>query len=193
MISKEAKWDDAYKDADYSSAPVASVLKENNHLLPESGDALDLACGRAGNAQYLAKNGFHVDAVDISSVVLEGLKSFVKQQDLNISCILRDIEKEGLVNKKYDVVVVSYFLNRSLFPAILNALKPSGLLFYQTWSNNSVDNTGPKNPEFRLHSGELLALCQGLQIVQYREDGRLGDVLKGNRNEAMIVACNSLK
>lgn len=189
MVSKKEKWDEAYQEAEFSSAKATSVLTENSYLLPKGGDALDLACGRAGNAQFLAKIGFDVDATDISTVLLDNLKKYVKHEGLAINCLQRDVEKTGLPDKRYDVIVVSYFLDRLLFSSIIQALNPNGLLFYQTWSNNAVDDSGPKNPDFRLNSGELLSLCKDLQIVHYREDGKLGDHAKGKRNEAMIIAC----
>ena len=189
------KWNEAYKNANISSAKPAQVLSENVHLLPgsllQSSHALDLACGRAGNAIFLAKQGFHVDAVDISPNVLESLESFVKQQSLSISCECRDIETKGLSDRKYDVIVVSYFLNRELFPQIIKALKPNGLLFYETWSQEKVDNSGAINPDFRLQAGELLDLSQTLRPLFYREEGDQGDVSKGSRNIAMLVAKNT--
>ncbi len=109
MTDKLKKWNDAYKEADIASAKPAQVLKENSHLLPETGDALDLACGRAGNAIFLAKQNFKVDAIDLSLIVLEQLQQFVSQQNLSISCFCKDIESEGLADKKYDVIVVSFF------------------------------------------------------------------------------------
>ncbi|WP_299871893.1 methyltransferase domain-containing protein [uncultured Cocleimonas sp.] len=189
MSGKKDKWDQAYQQADFSSAKVATVLSDNSYLLPLSGgDALDLACGRAGNAQFLAKNGFIVDAVDISSVVLDGLSSYVMENKLQIDTILRDVESDGMPEKRYDVIVVSYFLNRELFPQIVESLKPGGLLFYQTWSQLKVTDTGPSNPDFRLKAGELLDLCDSLQIILYRENGELGKTDSGLRNEAMIIA-----
>lgn len=196
MKNNKQKWNDAYKDADFSTATVASVLFENAHLLPTVDgkplDALDLACGRAGNAQFLARLGFSVDAIDLSSEVIQGLKKFVTQEDLNINCIERDVESinkdGGLSDKKYDIIIVSYFLNRELFPQITAALKPNGLLFYQTWSQLRVDDSGPNNPAFRLASGELLRLCEGLTSIYYREDGIEGDTTKGLRNEALLIA-----
>ncbi|MCF6190439.1 MAG: methyltransferase domain-containing protein [Cocleimonas sp.] len=188
------KWNEAYKNADIASAKPAQVLSENAHLLPSSlpqnCNALDLACGRAGNAIFLAKQGFNVDAVDISPNVLESLDSFVKQQSLSISCECRDIESKGLSDKKYDVIVVSYFLSRELFPQITHALKPSGLLFYETWSEEKVDSSGPNNPTFRLQAGELLNLSNTLRPIFYREEGDLGESSKGTRNIAMLVAKN---
>ncbi len=190
MASKLSKWNEAYQSADIASAKPAQVLIENQHLLPRNGSALDLACGRAGNAIFLAAQGFDVDAVDISPVVLSSVEKYVKQQNLSVSCICRDIENDGLLNKQYDVIVVSYFLNRSLFQPIINALKADGLLFYETWSQQKVDDSGPNNPDFRLKTTELIELTSTLRPLFYREEGEIGDVSKGSRNTAMLVTQN---
>lgn len=185
---KLKKWNEAYQNADIASAEPAQILSENAHLLPEKGDALDLACGKAGNAIFLAKRNFKVDAVDISPIVLGALEQFSNQNSLSISCQCRDVESEGLSSKKYDVIVVSYFLNRDLFPQIIESLKPNGLLFYQTWSQKKIDDSGPSNPAFRLQSVELLDLTKALCPLFYREEGEQGDISKGSRNIAMLVA-----
>lgn len=193
MVSKLNKWNEAYQDADIASTKPAQVLAENQHLLPREGSALDLACGRAGNAIFLARHGFDVDAVDISPVVLLSVEQYVAQQALPVSCICRDIESEGLLEKQYDVIVVSYFLNRNLFPQIIKALTPNGLLFYETWSQQKVDDSGPKNPDFRLKPTELLGLTSDLHPLFYREEGGNGDTSKGYRNVAMLVIQNLQK
>ncbi len=197
MIDKLAKWNEAYQDADIESALAAQVLQENDFLLPcpvrFSGNkrlkALDLACGRGGNAIFLARRGFDVDAVDISPVVLDHLTAFAQKQSLPIHCIRRDIESQGLPEGQYDVIAVSYFLCRHLFAEIVDALKPDALLFYQTWSQQAVDKTkGPSSKRFRLAESELLTLSKPLVPVFYRENGLLGDTSRGLRNEAMLIA-----
>jgi len=192
-MSKKDKWNEAYQNADFESASPARVLSENEYLLPKEGKVLDLACGRAGNALFLAKKyQYDIDVIDYSSVVIDALKSFVTKKSLSMNCILRDVEKDGLQNinsdTQYNIIIVSYFLNRKLFPQIVKALKPNGLLFYQTWSQVKIDNSGPSNAKFRLEQGELLRLCNDLKPIVYREDGVNGDLTKGLRNEAMIVA-----
>lgn len=191
MSDKLQKWNDAYHDADIASATPSQVLKENAFLLPDSGQALDLACGRGGNALFLARlkeSKLQVDAIDLSPVVLDKLSAYAKQNKLHIQCTLRDVEAKGLVDRQYDVIVVSYFLNRELFPEIVNSLKPGGLLFYQTWSQGRVDDTGPNSSKFRLASAELLELSAPLVPVLYRENGLMGDTTQGLRNEAMLIA-----
>ncbi len=189
MASKIKKWNEAYQNAEIGSASPMLALQENDFLLSHNGGvALDLACGRAGNAIFLAQRGFEVDAVDLSPVVLEKVATYAKEQALTIKCEVRDIEEKGLSEKRYDVITVGYFFNRDLFASIINALKPGGLLFYQTWSQLRCDEAGPNNPDYRLKSGELLQLCDDLHTLVYRENGLQGDVSRGLRNEAMIVA-----
>jgi len=186
--NKLEKWNSAYAQADISTAEAAMVLRDNHFLLGDGGTALDLACGRAGNAIFLANRGYQVDAIDLSPVVLEHVAHYSEKQGLSIKCMCRDIENEGLPGKQYDVIVVSYFLNRQLFPAILDSIKPNGLLFYQTWSQLRIDESGPSNPDFRLQPGELLSLCAPLRPLYYRENGLQGDIGQGLRNEAQIIA-----
>ena len=195
-IGMKNKWDEAYKNADLEQASPSEVLYDNVFLLPEGGDALELACGKAGNAFFLARldnKSFQVDAVDFSETVIESINQYAKKEKLAVSGIVRDIEEQGLysasaLNKKYDIIVVSHFLNRALFPQIISSLKPNGLLFYQTWSQEKVNDSGPKNKDFRLKTGELLALCSNLIPMSYTENSANGDITKGLRNKAMIVA-----
>ena len=78
ILERKNKWDNACQGTDFSDAPISSLLKENDYLLPRLSDskgiALDLASRRAENAQFLAKNNFSVDAIDISSVLIHDLE-----------------------------------------------------------------------------------------------------------------------
>lgn len=187
MDRKKDKWNKCYQDADISSAIPAQILKKNSHLLPRIGKALDLACGRGGNAIFLANHGLDVDAFDSSSVIVNKLCIFSQQQKLTLSARLFDAEAETLTSKNYDIIIVSYFLDRTIFPNILNALKPNGLLFYQTWSQEKISERGPSSTRFRLKKGELLTLCGDLDLIYYREEGSTGDTSKGLRDEALYI------
>ncbi|MEW8205094.1 MAG: SAM-dependent methyltransferase, partial [Candidatus Thiodiazotropha taylori] len=81
-----------------------------------------------------------------------------------------------------------YFLERSLIPTLIQALKPGGLVFYQTFTRQAVSSEGPQNPAFRLADQELLQLFSQLHVRVYREEGRLGDLSLGSRDVAMLVA-----
>jgi len=47
---------------------------------------------------------------------------------------------------------------------------------------------GPSNDVFRLADNELLRLFGALDVLVYREEGLVGDLETGFRDEAMIVA-----
>ena len=68
------------------------------------------------------------------------------------------------------------------------ALRPGGLLFYQTFILDRVDDSGPRDGPFRLQTNELLQLFPDLIVRFYREEGRIGDIGRGFRNRAQLVA-----
>lgn len=182
----QAKWDRRYRAGDAEPPSVAHVLKHYAHLLPNTGTALDLACGRGGNAIFLAEYGLDTHAWDISSEVLTQLQH--RTQLPNLQTRIFDAEHENLPVNHFDVIVVSRYLLRELFPALICALKPAGLLYYQTFIADKVESIGPSRDAYLLQPNELLHSFQTLQILAYREEGQVGDATQGFRNEAMLVA-----
>ena len=185
-----AKWDVRYSDAQVGRDRACLALTENLHLLPKDGVALDWACGLAANALCLAQYGLNVDAWDLSPIVVEKVQRYAKQSALPIRCSVRDVIVNPPHADQYDAIVVAYFLWRPLFPHLIVALKPGGLLFYQTFTQEKVDgpDSGPSNPDFCLKPAELLSLCSELEVLVYREEIDQGDLALGLRNQAMIVA-----
>ncbi|MEJ2059963.1 MAG: class I SAM-dependent methyltransferase [Gammaproteobacteria bacterium] len=180
-------WNARYAARGEGPLRAAEVLAANLHLLPERGRALDLACGLGANAVLLAQHGLEVDAWDVSDQAIEQLNARVRAGRLNAHPLRRDVTREPPAEQRYDVVVVSYFLERALMPALGAALRPGGLLFYETWSRLQSSGRGPKNPEYRLAEGELLALTLDLQPVFYREEGLLGDTSRGMRDIVQYI------
>ncbi|MBI5450426.1 MAG: methyltransferase domain-containing protein [Gammaproteobacteria bacterium] len=182
------KWDAVYDARDVAAAEPARVLVEYVHLLPKSGQALEVACGRGGNAVYLARHGLQVTAWDISPVVVDKLRHYAEQQQLDLHAAARDLRQHPPIPGSFDVIVVTHFLDRSLIPALIDALRPGGLMFYQTFTRSCVSAAGPSNPEFRLADNELLVLFGGFRLLAYRDEGRVGDLGRGFRDLALIVA-----
>lgn len=184
---RRAKWQARYQAAEGEPQP-ARVLRELGFLLPREGRALDLACGRGGNALLMAAQGLEVSAWDYAPAAIEDLQRRADAQDLAIRAEVRDVVAEPPAPMQFDVISVSYFLERELAPAIDAALRPGGLLFYETFIRDAVGEHGPSNPAFRLARNELLHLFADLQVVDYREHGRLGDLTQGLRDVAWLVA-----
>jgi len=181
------KWNTRYSTAQ-GEATACYALREFTHLLPKEGTALDLACGRGGNALLLARHGLQTQAWDLSSVAIEQLQTIAEEQELNIQASVHDVEQEPLPANSFDVIVVSYFLERTLAAGLMSALKPDGLLFYETFISEKPEGVGPSNPDYLLGENELLRLFSDLHVLAYREEGLIGDVEQGQRNVAILVA-----
>jgi len=184
----EQKWNQRYTDGDPAAATPCAVLEKFAHLLPPEGTALDLACGLGGNAGLLARRGLVTRAWDLSPVAIGKLRDHAEAHGLPLRAEVRDVERNPPGPEAFDVIVVSYFLDRALAPLLSAALRSGGLLFYQTWTREAVDDRGPGNPEFRLAPNELLRLFPGLRLIAYREEGLFGNPAEGLRNKAWLVA-----
>lgn len=101
---------------------------------------------------------------------------------------MRDVIARPPEPASVDLLLVSFFLERELAPALVAALKPGGLLFYQTYSRAAVSDEGPASDRFRLADNELLELFAALKVRVYREERLLGDTRQGWRDRAMLVA-----
>jgi len=188
MHPDQKKWDQIYSKQDKAEPRATEVLSQNRHLLPARGKALDLACGLGANSLLLAESGLDVSAWDISSVAIDALLSRARQRQLTIDAQVVDVNRQAPTAGSLDVLVVTHFLVRDMTLTLIDALKPGGLLFYQTYCRDKVSSQGPRNPDYLLQDNELLQLFAGLKLRVYREESLLGRHELGWRNQAMLVA-----
>lgn len=154
-----SKWNARYAYANNALPEPAAVLVNGTQFLPTTGVALDLACGRGGNAFYLGERGLSVHAWDISKTaidwIVEHQSEFAEPGQLFPE--VRDVIAKPPPENSFDVIVVSRFLERSLCAGLVDALKPDGVIFYQTFT------AGLSNPDYLLQSNELPELFCDLQ------------------------------
>ena len=156
----------------------SSWLVAHAHLLPQSGRALDVACGSGRHALWLAERGLHTYAVDRNVDAVHTLNDDAVRRGLPLDARVLDLEGDSveLDPPDYDLIVVVYYLHRPLFPVLLGALRPGGVLFYETFTRAQAARGRPTNPTFLLEPGELRRLVQPLEIVASREgdyEGRM--------------------
>ena len=161
-------WDERHdQDCDSSKEP-ALFLKENIHRLPR-GNALDIAMGTGRNAIFLASHGYEVDAIDYSEVAVEKVRSFAQKESLSINAAQADLSDYQIAEGTYDVILNFYFLERSLIPQIKKALKPGGMLLFETYTVEQPQYGRPHNPAYLLKPNELLNSFMELHIIYYHE------------------------
>lgn len=166
------KWNGKYADrtARQETAPDAWLIDSLDEIEP--GRALDLACGLGDNAIQLAEMGWQVDAVDVSDVGLAVARELAAERDVTVNWIAADLDEFTPIPDAYDLVLVFRFLDRVHLPQIVHAaLKPGGMLFYETFLRAHLDRPDShlRNPAFALEPDELPQLFSELDVVEYRE------------------------
>ena len=162
----------------HPSGEPAAWLVANRARLPTAGRALDVACGRGRNAVWLAREGFTTTAIDRDAGAIASLDDQARRERLPITALVADLEQEraALGDERYDVIAVVHYLHRPLFPALVAALRPGGVLVYETFTAAQAARGRPTNPAFLLEPGELPRLVAPLEILAAREgdyEGRM--------------------
>lgn len=131
---------------------------------------LDVACGSGRHVGWLAARGHAVTALDRDAAALAPLHKVPGVREV----VVADIENGPwpLPGRRFDLVVVTNYLWRPLWPTLLNSLAPGGWLVVETFNVDQAAIGKPSNPKFLLQHGELLSLAAGLRVVGY-EDGFL--------------------
>jgi 2-polyprenyl-3-methyl-5-hydroxy-6-metoxy-1,4-benzoquinol methylase len=125
------------------------------------------------HAIWLAQRGWRVRLMDISEVGVKQGEQNAKQTGTasSITAEIRDLNSEqDLGRDQYDLVVVFFFLQSELFPALAAAIKPRGLLIYKTYTTEQPRfSGGPSHPMFLLQPNELLHAFPSLRVLHYHE------------------------
>lgn len=174
----KTKWNTKYIDRIDQQKPVRpnERLKEMTfHLM--GGTALDLACGQGGNSLFLAQMNFQVQSLDISDVAITYLKEQAAKSQLDINAKvanLADTANLQLKNDFYDLVVITYYLDRALFPLVKRILKNQGYFFMETFYQTPILQERQIPEQFKLQSKELLNEFKDWEVLFFEEDAEEG-------------------
>jgi SAM-dependent methyltransferase len=149
-----------------TEAPSPWVVRWS-HLVPAGGAVLDLACGRGRHLRWFAGRGHPVVGVDRDAEAIASLHGVGET-------LQADIENGPwpLAGRQFAAVVVTNYLWRPLFPRILQAVAPGGVLLHETFAQGNETVGKPSRPDFLLAPGELLRAYGELRVVAF-EDGFL--------------------
>ena len=167
-IDDKIKWDKKYSENSEllaRRAPSEAVVKY--YKMCSGKRALDLACGAGRNTIFLEEKGFFIDAIDISQIALNTLKSRAKSE--RVKPILADLDRFDLGKDCYDLIVKCNFLDRGLIERAKEALKIGGIMIVETYMEDPKNQKQDSNPNFLLQKDELLEIFkEGFEVLEYR-------------------------
>ncbi|MEH7502789.1 class I SAM-dependent methyltransferase [Neobacillus drentensis] len=177
-MDSKTKWNTKYIERlNELIEPVPSPRLKNQSVYLNGGTALDLACGLGGNSLFLARMNYQVDAIDISDVAINYIEDQASKYNLKIHprvCDLTDFNNLSWPNDSFNIVVISYYLDRSLFPIVKSIIKEGGCLFMETfYQSPKTENQGVSN-HYKLQPRELLVEFGDWNVVFFEENEHEG-------------------
>jgi len=151
--------------ANHVSLPPSPWVTRWSAEIPRPGTVLDLACGAGRHARWLHAQGFDVAAVD------RDIAAFGTPPP-GVALLQADLEAGPwpYPGRRFAGIVVTNYLHRPLFPVLLEALAPEGVLIYETFAAGNERFGNPSNPDFLLNPGELLDVVAGqLRVLAYED------------------------
>lgn len=175
-MDERTLWDKKYSERSHGSLepdPFLVSAYDEFFFGTTPGLALDVAGGVGRHSIWLAQRGWRVKLLDISEVGIKQAEENAKRSGTagSISSEVGDLNTmQDLGQEQYDLVVVFFFLQRQLFPALAAAIKPGGFLIYKTYTTEQKNfSGGPSHPMFLLEPNELLHAFRSQRVLHYHE------------------------
>jgi SAM-dependent methyltransferase len=137
-------WDTEYDREEYVYGKLPNDFLKSHYKVIPKGKVLLLAEGEGRNAVFLAKLGYSVTAVDISSVGLKKAEKLAKENNVIIETVCADLEVFDLGENKWDGIVSIYChlpltIRQALYKRIEWAIKPSGVFLLEGYRPEQLD------------------------------------------------------
>jgi len=181
------RWNARYQDEAeaWLERQPRGLLLQNMALLPETGLVLEAASGVAANGLYLAKHGFRVFALDVSETALALAIRRARRLGVTLSAAVVDLAAIWLPEAHFDVILNFYFLQRPALSIYGRALKPGGLLFFETFLRREGSSC---RLEHYLEPGELRCAYQGWDMLYWAEEPRASPEIGQSRMVEKLIA-----
>jgi SAM-dependent methyltransferase len=145
-----------HRPLDLPSAFVCDWTARVFGSVPPPRRALDLATGNGRHALALAEIKFNVFAVDRRLDALHIAATHARRRGLEVKLWCADLTAYPLPAERFELLVVTRYLQRDLFPALSLSLVPGGVLVYETFTESQrALGRGPTSPDHLLKAGEL--------------------------------------
>jgi len=165
----QQEWEELYRTFSHDSLRPPDELLTGNRAFLTGGLALDIAMGSGRNAFYLAECGYRVIGIDRSESAARLARNIAIQKGFALETAAADILDVKLAKERFDLITNFYFLERDLIPRIKQALKPGGLIFFETFTSYGISRDDPRYRKFLMDPNELLSMFSDFFIMFYFE------------------------
>ena len=170
-------------------------LKEHVGALPAGGRILCVADGEGRNGVWLARQGFHVEAFDVSTRAVEKATAFARREGASVDFAVADVDGYGWPESAFDGVVAIFVqfadpaTRARMFERIVGSLKPGGVLILQGYTPRQLEyRTGGPPVLSHLYTRELLESAFGaLSILELRDYEALVQEGQGHRGQSALI------
>jgi len=132
--------------------------------------ALDVAMGRGRHAVPLARAGYRTFGVDVKLDAVRDALAAARAEGVHVEGWCADLTRCALPLARFDLVVVSRYLQRNLFEDLRAAVAPGGVVIYETFTiAQRATGRPPHSPDHLLEPGELRQRFYGFDVLFYEE------------------------
>lgn len=177
-VADREHWDERYAAGGLAPVlddpPLSPFLVPIEHLMPTTGHALELACGRGRGAVWLAMRGVDYWGVDVSPVAIGLARELARRSGVGDRCRFDvfDLDNGLPPGPPVDLLFCHLFVDRRLDEAVLDRLAPEGILVVV-----SLSEVGHGPGDFRIRPGELLDAFGSLEVLDHAESEGVARIL----------------
>lgn len=190
-------WDQIYQTEEYVYGKLPNdFLREHYTAIPK-GKVLFLAEGEGRNAVFLAKHGYQITAVDLSSVALEKANRLARENQVKIETICHDLATFDLGTSCWDGIVSIFchlppVLRKSLYQRVEEALTAHGVFLLEAYRPEQLNykTGGPAKAELMVTKQALLEELPNLTFSHVEEIER--DVTEGSKHTGMAAVVQAI-
>jgi tellurite methyltransferase len=176
-MNDQMRWNNKYNERlqDLKMPQPNPRLQKMIHYLT-GGKALDLACGLGANTMFLAHLNYFVESIDISDVAINYLQEQAVKNNLHINARVADLSNKMIgEDGTFDLIVITYYLDRALFPAVKELIKDQGYFFMETFYQSPKTIGQSVSNKYKLQPKELLREFADWKVIyfeEHEEEGR---------------------
>jgi tellurite methyltransferase len=126
--------------------------------------------GRGRHAVPLARAGFRTCGVDVKLDAVREAMAAARREGVHVYGWCADLTQHPLPRARFDLIVVSRYLQRDLFEDLRACVVPGGAVIYETFTTRQrALGRPPTSPDHLLEPGELRQRFETFDVLFYEE------------------------